>query len=342
MISLEVSANSNMYCARLKHFVRFNANGTIGKCGHMVDAPGFESWQQMQDSDWLSEIFNTMDNDQWPKECRRCQYSEQSGSMSIRQAANQRDLELQSQKDDYLILGGVLDNICNSACQSCNANLSTKIGSLSTKQYPRVDNTHLFSRIPMDRVIEIDLNGGEPTASVNYQMLLDDLPDQVRIVRVNTNGSRLLPNLKKLLDKHHQVIITLSLDGTGQVHDYVRWPIKWSAYQSVVESYRDYRDRYPNLELQAWTTVHALNISDWPNISTFARQNRLDHSWAWLEYPQSLSAMYKNTLTVTAREILSDFPEFSLVATGDDNQEQLDTFVSQQDQLRGINIKDYL
>jgi sulfatase maturation enzyme AslB (radical SAM superfamily) len=308
----------------------------------MVDAPGFESWQQMQDSDWLSEIFNTMDNDQWPKECRRCQYSEQSGSMSIRQAANQRDLELQSQKDDYLILGGVLDNICNSACQSCNANLSTKIGSLSTKQYPRVDNTHLFSRIPMDRVIEIDLNGGEPTASVNYQMLLDDLPDQVRIVRVNTNGSRLLPNLKKLLDKHHQVIITLSLDGTGQVHDYVRWPIKWSAYQSVVESYRDYRDRYPNLELQAWTTVHALNISDWPNISTFARQNRLDHSWAWLEYPQSLSAMYKNTLTVTAREILSDFPEFSLVATGDDNQEQLDTFVSQQDQLRGINIKDYL
>lgn len=323
-----------MWCSRLDHFARFNANGTIGKCGHMVGAPEFSSWQEMQDSTWLTNLQSTMDNDQWPSECRRCQATEPSHS--VRLASNKKH-ELLRRYPDYIILGGVLDNVCNSACQSCNSNLSTKIGSLQSGNYIKINNVALFDRIPMDRVYEIDINGGEPTASPNYQRLLENLPPSVQILRVNTNGSRLLPNIKSILDKGVHIIVTLSLDGTAKVHDYVRWPIQWTNYQLTVEKYSELARAYRNLRLQAWTTLHALNVADFDSIKSYAKVQGLDHSWAYLENPKPLNLRYTNRMSSMMRHLDPGF-----IATDIDNQQELDNFISVQDQLRGINIQDYL
>ena len=323
-----------MHCPRLDHFVRFNANGTIGKCGHMIGAPEFQSWQEMQDSQWLSNIRILMSEDRWPSECRRCQATEPSHSIRLDSIKRH---ELLKQHQDYLILGGVLDNVCNSACQSCSASLSTKIGSLETKDYIRIDNVDLFDQVPLDRVVEVDINGGEPTASPNYQRLLENLPPNVKILRVNTNGSRLLPNIKTLLDQGIHVIITLSLDGTNKVHDYVRWPVTWKQYQSTVEKYRELKKQYHNLTLQAWTTLHVLNLADFTNIKTFAEQQGLNHSWAYLERPAELNVKYSNSLTVPQKDFDPD-----AVAIDKNNQQELDLFIKKQDLLRNIDIRDYL
>lgn len=331
-----------MYCSRLDHFVRFNSNGTIGKCGHMVGAPGFDSWESMQQSAWLSNTRASMNMGIWPDECRRCRDTEQDVGHSIRLSSNDRDLELRKVRSDYIILGGVLDNICNSACQTCHAGLSTKIGSLSGSDYKQINNESLFVKVPMDRVLEIDINGGEPTASPAYQKLLQDLPAQIKILRINTNGSRVLPNFQDLLDRGIKIIITLSLDGTGRVHDYVRWPIKWGNYQDNVETYVRYRDGHDNLELQAWTVVSALNLQDWPNIVRFAQEMRLNHSWAFLDYPIALDPRFNNRFTRDAKSKLSHMPEFKSVARGINNQIEIDRFLEQQDQLRNINFRDYL
>lgn len=323
-----------MYCARLDHFVRFNADGTIGKCGHMVGAPGFSSWQEMQDSTWLRRVQSDMEHDQWPAECRRCQSTEPNHS--IRLDSNRRH-ELLARYHDYIILGGVLDNICNSACQSCNANLSTKIGSLHSKKYIEINNTSLFDRIPMDRVVELDINGGEPSASPNYQQLLENLPSSVRILRVNTNGRRILPNLESILSSGVHVIVTLSLDGTDRVHDYVRWPVTWAQYQATVSHYRRLAAQHYNLKLQAWTTLHVLNVADFENIKIYARDHGLQHSWAYLESPEPLNLRYTNKMSLAMKHLDPDF-----IATESDNQRDLDDFISGQDRLRGINILDYL
>lgn len=323
-----------MYCARIDHFARFNADGTVGKCGHMTGAPGFASWQEMQDSEWLQRVRTDMQQDQWPKECLRCQQTEPT--QSIRLASNQRH-ELLRRHQDYIILGGVLDNICNSACQSCNAGLSTKIGSLYSSDYIIVDNQHLFDRIPMDRVYEIDINGGEPTASPNYQSLLANLPPSVKILRVNTNGSRVLPNLESILSKGVHVIVTLSLDGTDQTHDYVRWPVRWSNYRTTVKKYQTLSKSYKNLKLQAWTTLHVLNARNFENIKIFARDHDLDHSWAYLETPAPLNLRYTNQLSLAVKHLDPNF-----IASDQDNQSDLDAFIVAQDRLRGINIGDYI
>ena len=54
------------------------------------------------------------------------------------------------------------------------------------------------------------------------------------------------------------VIGTLSLDGTGDVHDYVRWPIKWKNFTKTVKAYKDLQKQYPLLKLNCKTSPTAM------------------------------------------------------------------------------------
>ena len=42
-----------MYCPRLRHFVRLNQDGSIGKCGHMVNAMGFKTF-----NNYFEEVYD--------------------------------------------------------------------------------------------------------------------------------------------------------------------------------------------------------------------------------------------------------------------------------------------
>ena len=147
-----------MYCPRLDHFVRFNPKGTVSRCGHMVDAPEFNTLEEMESSPWLATIKKEFANDQWPRECIRCQQTESENKSSIRLNAIKFD-KLQTKKD-YLQVSGVLDNICNSSCQFCNASLSTKIGSLNTINYIKIDNSKRYWNLPLDRIEHLDIKIG--------------------------------------------------------------------------------------------------------------------------------------------------------------------------------------
>ena len=319
-----------MYCPRLDHFVRFNSNGSLSRCGHMVNAPQFNSVEEMDSSEWLSNIKSNPDI--WPKECVRCQQTEQINNTSIR--LNAIEFARTQTRPDYLTVGGVLDNICNSACQSCNQHLSTKIGSLISRDYPVVDNSASFWQLPLERVTHLDINGGEPSASRNYRNILKNIPPSVTSVRINTNCSMVIPEIKELLDRGIRVTVTVSLDGIGRIHDYVRWPIKWENFERNLDTYKNMGIQ----ELNTWTTVSALNIGNLKNILEYTEQQGIDHSWALLEQPNVLSVKYSNHFTRTA-----DVPNElkSIVAQDQDNTIELQLWTLEQDCLRGIKLWDY-
>ena len=336
-----------MYCPRLRHFVRLNQDGSIGKCGHMVNAMGFRTFNELENSEWLENIKDTMAQDKWPEECVRCKQTEEVNKASIRTKSIDRHRILHPRKDDYLVVGGVLDNICNSACQSCNAGLSTKIGSLQSKKYTRVNNYETFWKLPQNRILEVDVNGGEPTASKNYKKILANLPVNTKIVRMNTNGSRMIKELEGILRNRTMVIVTLSFDGTGDVHDYVRWPIKWKNYIKSVAAYKNLQKQYPLLKLNCWTTVSSLNVENLPSILDFVTEQGLDHNWAFLNDPDALNVKYKNKFTVSAKKKLSK-SSYSVcrdiakkIAVDQDNSKLLEYFIKRQDKLRSISIDDY-
>ena len=330
-----------MYCPRLKHFVRLQPNGKIGKCGHMIQGKEFDSVEELESSDWLKDLESKMSTNIWPDECQRCAQTEDIIQDSVRIKSIARHNLLYPKNKKYLVVGGVLDNICNSACQTCNSTLSTKIGSLESKNYFQFSNLEQFYKLPQDRILEVDVNGGEPTASPNYKKLLATLPDSVKIVRINTNGSKVINEIFDLLKKGIMIIITLSFDGTDQIHDYVRWPIKFSNYLTTLNQYKQLQKQYKLLKLNLWTTISALNIVDFDNIELFAKQNNTDHHWAFLNTPDVLNIKYKNNFTLQAKSKIKNKNILEKVATGENNQDKLDLFISKQDHLRKIRIEDY-
>jgi molybdenum cofactor biosynthesis enzyme MoaA len=215
-------------------------------------------------------------------------------------------LDNQTTQRDYLQVGGVLDNICNAACQTCNPDCSTRIGSLTGKTFPIINNSSHFWNLPQERVVHLDINGGEPSYSKNYKQLLKNLPPNLRTLRLNTNCNIVLSELTDIVDKGIEVTVTVSCDGIGPVHEFMRWPIKWDTFYNNLMTYKTMP-----IKLNLWTTVSVLNVTDLPNIQAFAKEHSIDHSYAYLKQPFELSVDNAN---VDARE----------------------AYISKQKQLRGI------
>lgn len=310
-----------MICPRLNHFVRFNYNGTVSRCGHMVNPPQFNSLIEMESSDWLYKV----KQQSRPVECVRCFETENISNTSIR--LNAIKFHQKQKRPDYLIVGGVLDNICNSGCLTCDENHSTKIGSLTSRTYPIVDNTNRFWNLPTERIVHLDINGGEPSASKNYRNVLKNLPSNVQSVRINTNCSLVIEEVSDLVERGIQVTVTVSLDGIDEVHDMIRWPIKWDKFYENLMFYKSIKE----LELNTWTTVSALNIHNFIAIKQFVSSHQLLHSYAFLHDPAPINVRYENNLTLPYKK---NFP--NIVAVDKNNQDELDAFIQQQKQLRGI------
>ena len=277
-----------MWCPRLDHFIRFNPNGTVSRCGHMVDSPQFNSLDELEQSIWLKETKEKFINGIWPVECQRCKKTEQENNTSIR--LNAIKLDREQTQPDYLQVGGVLDNLCNAGCLTCNPECSTRIGSLSSRVFPIVNNNDKFWELPQERILHLDLNGGEPSYSKNYKQILKNLPPNLKTLRLNTNGSVVLEELIDVVNCGIEVTVTLSFDGVGPVHELVRWPIKWNEFYSNLMAYKNMP-----IKLNLWTTVSALNVDDLPNIINFANAHNIDHSYAYLVYPKELVVENKDT-----------------------------------------------
>ena len=293
-----------MQCPRLDHFVRFNPNGTVSRCGHMVDAPQYASLKNMEASSWLANTKELFKFGTWPKECVRCQEVEQETPSSIRIHAIAVDA-LETQRD-YLQVGGVLDNVCNAACQTCSPDCSTRIGALTSKTFPIIDNSNRFWELPQERIRHLDINGGEPSYSKNYKQLLANLPPNLRTLRLNTNGNVVLEELTEIANRGVEVTVTASCDGIGSVFEYVRWPIKWATFYQNLMTYKTMP-----VQLNLWTTVSVLNLHDLPNIKKFAEEHSIDHGYAYLKEPKELDVNNKN-------------------------QDEVQAYIQQQKQLRGM------
>ena len=300
----------------------------------MVGPAEFNTLAELESSTWLLNIKHAMENDVWPRECVRCQTAESIGNKSIRQHALDDHPRNSAIRTDYILLSGVLDNICNSACYTCDETLSTKIGSLKSKNYIKINNSNRIDQLPLDRITRIDINGGEPSASPNYLKLLDQLPPNVKYLRLNTNGSRVISVLPKLIERGIKITVTVSLDGIDRIHDYVRWPIKWKDVEQTINTYRGMGVH----ELNTWTTVSALNIGDLKNIQAYTNTNNIKHAWALLEQPEVLNIRHRNHFTCNAN---APIELVDLVASGGDNSNEIENFINQQDSLRGIHYKDY-
>jgi sulfatase maturation enzyme AslB (radical SAM superfamily) len=167
---------------------------------------------------------------------------------------------------------------------TCNETLSTRIGSLNGSGFPVYNNLERFYQLPQERIVHLDINGGEPSYSKNYKKLLANLPPNLKTLRLNTNCNTVLSELANLSRPDIEVTVTVSCDGIGAVHDLIRWPIPWQTFYNNLMIYKTMP-----VTLNLWTTVSVLNVDDLPNIQSFAQEHGIDHSYAYLKQPWQLS-----------------------------------------------------
>jgi sulfatase maturation enzyme AslB (radical SAM superfamily) len=345
-----------MHCPRLDHFAKIlphdqKENQTaVMNCCVMTDAPLFDSYDEMMGSEWLATTKKLFSSNQWPAECVRCKDQEEIGLKSdrLQWIDFHKDL-LIDHGSDYLTVSMMLDNICNTACQFCSPYISSKLASLQTIPLKIRQVGSYEEKLPLHRITQIDLEGGEPSNSKNVKQLLTNLPQRVNTIKMYTNARSFLDELVPVAERGIKIQISVSLDGVGAVQEYIRWPTQWSEFCETIEQYKELQIRFPEtVSLCFKTTTCALNLADVPNIINFAEKQNIVHSMSQLAYPQALHISYANSYTISARNQLEKSPSELCqklaqgVATQKENQQEIDKFIDQQDTLRKISIKDYI
>lgn len=345
-----------MHCPRLDHFAKIlphdrKENQTaVMNCCVMTDAPLFDSYDEMMHSEWLSTTKKLFSKNQWPAECVRCKEQEEIGLESDRlQWIDFHQDLLIDHGADYLMVSMMLDNICNTACQFCSPHISSKIASLQIVPLKIRQVGSYEEKLPLHRITQIDLEGGEPSNSKNVKQLLTNLPQRVNTIKIYTNARSFLDELVPVAERGIKIQISISLDGVGPVQEYIRWPTQWSEFCQTIDKYKELQNRFPEtVSLCFKTTSCALNLFDLPNIINFAEKQNIVHSVSQLAHPQVLHISSANSYTITARKQLEKSPselcqKLALgTATQKENQQEIDKFINQQDTLRKISIKDYI
>jgi len=136
-----------------------------------------------------------------------------------------------------------MGNYCNLKCRTCSSDLSTtwvEEQNVLSKYYPDRPVSKSIINIEKDWDIgdfeyieEIKFTGGEPMLHPNFIKTIDTIlatgKEKNITLDIFTNASW-VPKDKVIsrLKRFKQVTINLSIDGVGQVNDYIRAPSEWN------------------------------------------------------------------------------------------------------------------
>lgn len=239
------------------------------------------SVNDLHKSETLIAIREQMLAGQRPETCRRCFAQEDAGVRSSRQIYNEVwDDGLAHGVNDPVVpryLDLRLGNLCNLKCRMCNPYSSNQWVEewevlhgefpeqerawLQDMEWPNFAGTDRHLREMMSAVEEIYFTGGEPTIIKRHEQLLDycieqGLAGQIRL-KYNTN---LTNTPVRLIDKwahFAHLRLNCSIDGVGELNDYIRYPSKW---RGVWRNYNQVLERTTNRILDIHTTVQTTNV----------------------------------------------------------------------------------
>lgn len=324
-------------------FYRFCCNATPGK--NLVcesDGTPYRVKDTRSDKVWKSDHYRLLREQflrgEEPEMCERCFREERSGVESARQKLNRRwqgqfDCSVEANSPvKYIDLR--LGNLCNLKCRMCNPYASSKwvdewnkvIGSadlvpnnalnedeaarLKQLDWPEDDSTWENLKPVLANVEEVYLTGGEPLLSLKQKDLLDHFIDHGHSHRItlkyNTNLTVLPSDITQRWKSFKKVICNVSIDGFGNLDEYIRFPTKWAVVENHLRQLLDLKAKGLPLDVGVHVTVQMYNILRLPELLTFLEKefglqpflNILNHPHCFniRTLPQSLKALAERNL----------------------------------------------
>ena len=295
-------------------------NGDVKLCCIAESPTQKESGQHMNiNKHKLSELWNDpymqsvrqrMLEGKQVKDCGQCMRKEREGEKSMRQIINpgwqvdNADLFVKT-LPKYLDLR--FGNLCNLRCRMCTGMYSSELGQElesirqtnkdfqkmypDSLEYPVYDwsNDQTFwsdleKYIPYIEIIY--LTGGEPTlVQGNYdflQKLIDVGVSKNIVITFNTNVTNFQQRFLDIIGHFAKVRLALSIDGTGGVQEYIRFPSKWKAIQNniqkLLEHVKDANNKFELSFAPAISILNVANFNDYINWSyNIANQHQYDN-----------------------------------------------------------------
>jgi hypothetical protein len=173
--------------------------------------------------------------------CAECMYQEQQGlKTSWRQLSHQFVPNTAVQgKASYLELQ--IDNTCNGGCIICGPWHSSfwqreLLGKATTGNAHHVQQ--ILASIDTAHINRILFLGGETLLTVYDQQILDAIPQPELVDLQYTTNCSVLPSRARTdrWQRFRSVQINLSLDCIKHRFDYIRYPLRWTVAERVVQS----------------------------------------------------------------------------------------------------------
>ena len=237
-------------------------------------------------SNKIKQIRTQMLEGQRPSECTFCWNIEDSGGSSPRTRETSPWLNLDSYRDamernihdsvDGKTITPVsydlrYSNTCTLKCRMCNSGSSSAINAEYKKinTWPRKFWTEPNPRINHEIELTYDIQkiylaGGEPLVEpYNLEMLikLADVNPDVALI-INTSLNHLSDKFLTVLNKFNNLTFAISLDGVGQLNDYIR---NGSEFATVIDNI----ERIRHHQIMFSTCVSIYNVFDVPDIIRF-------------------------------------------------------------------------
>jgi MoaA/NifB/PqqE/SkfB family radical SAM enzyme len=237
--------------------------------------------------DKIVSLRNSFLLDKQDSACARCWKIENIGNTSFRNVANENNLyglksiipikkENTISFKDIQYLDITLGNKCNLACRMCNPYSSSLLAKQLSDLKLYSGNTMLdFSRETKDKLLDlisksINLNsiymlGGEPLINEFHDEIVELLIKKDRAKHISIHYSTNLQiDIERYLEiwsKFKFVDLSVSIDGSHQTYEYIRWPGKWEKVFKNLKRVFEFKNE-ANFSPTIATTVQNLNSSN--------------------------------------------------------------------------------
>lgn len=328
------------------------AAGNIVPCceaqDRLLNTPG-ESLEETWNNDNYKELRRAVANNERPSRCYVCWHNEDSGIVSNRQQWFDDDWEdfkdLIDVNDDYSVNNPPLwlelkvSNFCNIKCIMCSTHSSYKrVQDLDIiEEYMGTGHhetrllrpTELFDSIDdwdiWEHVKVLQFTGGEPIINQEHYDLLDSIPQHLRHkikLRYATNISHLSYKKYDLIDiwsQFRHINIKVSMDGIGDVYNYIREGGDWDTVEANMSILND----IDNIDMAVGITVQAHNIFQMPEFYDYWKESPIELKFITaniLQTPKILSPAVwqgedRDKIIVKLRAAEDKHPEMDRFAT---------------------------
>lgn len=221
-------------------------------------------------------------------ECSSCYEAEKSIGKSRRTRGIKKwpDVQRVNKWNELRHLEIMIDNLCNFECRMCDSWQSSKLRNRDkflgkdVKKFSKA-NIRFLRLMDLSCLETMQLQGGEPFISPNFEEVIDLVEEQIDLkdvhLYITTNGSTIpSDDIVNKLREFKLIDLSVSIDSSHKVNQYIRH----GDHESILENVK-YFNSWSNVELNVTTNVNVYNADTMPETEEFFRGMGYDWFWAW-------------------------------------------------------------